>query len=842
MQIVGNNRAVLLRLKNPERVTTIIPKSKKVGAHEVLVHWGVDEARVLNNLGIACPSPINHQYNWPGRFTPFVHQIATSEFLTANRRALCLNEQGCVDSETEYLSPTGWVPIKDYVGGQVAQYHPETGAAEFVEPEEYVKLPCEDMVRIKTNYGLDQLLSPEHRVLIEDGKSTAQKLETVHAVDLMVRHDAYHAGVRASVGGTRKGTDTIAFSSATVPTTFVGAVDSSMGMSDAELRVVVAAIADGHYPSATNHCVIRLKKERKKERLRALLQAADIPYEEVVTVPEGFVRFTFTAPRRYKSFGSEFWTADTHQRKVIAEEALLWDGCTTRGERFSTTVKESADFIQYAFASTGLATARINTNARPNKTTEYVVQVRRGTRRLYTRGPKETITYAPSTDGYKYCFVVPSTYLVFRRNGCIFLSGNTGKTNSAIWAADYLLTKKTINRVLVIAPLSTLDTVWRSELFATAMHRTCDVAHGSPKKRKAIINGGAQFVIMNYAGVELEVDTLAKGGFDCIIVDEATHYKNPQTKRWKALDKLVKPETWLWMMTGTPAVQSPMDAYGLAKLVNPAAVPRNKGSFQDMLMYKVSRFRWVPKPDATETLHRVLQPAIRFTKEECLDLPDRLYSKREVELTRQQGKYYKELVAKMKTEAAGARVTAQNAAIAINKLLQISSGAVYTDEGDTLQFDVSARYNVLRDTIDEASHKTLVFVPFKHAIEVIRDKLTTDGYHTEVIHGGVSATERARIFTEFKDPEGPQVLVMQPQAVAHGVTLTEANTVVWWGPVSSTETYLQANDRIHRAGQTNKCYVIQLFGSNVEKRLYAMLDKRIDAHEDLVSLYKEILD
>lgn len=81
-------------------------------------------------------------------------------------------------------------------------------------------------------------------------------------------------------------------------------------------------------------------------------------------------------------------------------------------------------------------------------------------------------------------------------------------------------------------------------------------------------------MVINYDGVEIVRDVIANGGFDLIIVDEATHYKNPQTKRWKTLQSLLKPDTWLWMMTGTPAAQSPLDAYGLAKLVNPKAVPK----------------------------------------------------------------------------------------------------------------------------------------------------------------------------------------------------------------------------------------------------------------------------
>tara|TARA_R100000544_G_C2211449_1_gene52195 strand:+ start:42 stop:821 length:780 start_codon:yes stop_codon:yes gene_type:complete len=259
-------------------------------------------------------------------------------------------------------------------------------------------------------------------------------------------------------------------------------------------------------------------------------------------------------------------------------------------------------------------------------------------------------------------------------------------------------------------------------------------------------------------------------------------------------------------------------------------------------MYKVTNFKWVAKDTATEVVYNALQPAIRFTKDECLDLPPMVYVKREVELTRQQKKYYKELASKMVMQAAGEQITAVNAAVNMNKLLQISCGAVYTDEGESLEFDIQHRYKVLREVIDESSKKVLIFVPFKHVIDLLTKKLREDKISTEVIRGDVSAPNRTKIFKQFQQQDDPKVLVIQPQAAAHGVTLTAANTVVWWGPTSSLETYAQANARVHRSGQDHKCTVVQLQGSNVEKRVYSLLDNRIDVHTKMIDLYQEILD
>ena len=435
-----------------------------------------------------------------------------------------------------------------------------------------------------------------------------------------------------------------------------------------------------------------------------------------------------------------------------------------------------------------------------------------------------------------------SAFLTMNRKAFCFNEQGTGKTASAIWAADFLMRQKKVRRVLVICPLSIMDSAWRGDLETFAPHRSVDIAYGTPTKRRAIVEQGADFVIINYDGVDIVSNSLASGGFDIIIVDEATHYKNTRTKRWKTLCRLVNDKTWLWLMTGTPAAQSPLDAYGLAKLINPDAVPRFYGSFRDMVMTKITQFRWVVKETATNTVHRVLQPAIRFTKEECLDLPPMVYVKRKVELTRQQLKYYQLLKKRMTMTVSGSEVSAVNAAVVMNKLLQISAGGLYTDEGDALEFDISHRYKVLREVIDESSQKVLIFVPYKHAIDILTNKLRNDGIATEVIRGDVPVAKRTDIFKRFQEQDNPRVLVIQPRSAAHGVTLTAANTVVWWGPTSSLETYAQANARVHRSGQMHKCTVVQLQGSPVERRIYTLLDNKIDVHTKMIDLYKELLD
>lgn len=435
-----------------------------------------------------------------------------------------------------------------------------------------------------------------------------------------------------------------------------------------------------------------------------------------------------------------------------------------------------------------------------------------------------------------------SSFLSLRRRAFCFNEQGTGKTASVIWAADYLMKLGKVKRVLVLCPLSIMRSAWQEDLFKFAMHRSCSVAHGSAPQRVKIIRAGAEFVIINYDGVGVVRDEIINGGFDLIVVDEANAYKNAQTARWTDLNRIVKAtDPRIWMLTGTPAAQSPLDAYGLAKMMGSPECPKYFASFRTATMNLVTRFKWAPRPEAKEIVHRVLQPAIRFEKKDCLDLPDVTYVDRDAPLSPQQSKYYTRLKAELLIESDGEEVSAVNAAAKLNKLLQISGGAVYTDTGEVLEFDVSNRINVVLEVIREASHKVLIFVPFTHTIELLRDRLEKEGISAAVINGAVPPNKRADIFQRFQENADPHVLIIQPQAASHGVTLTAADTLIWYSPVTSVETYLQANARIDRAGQRNPMTVVHIQGSDVEKRVYQMLRGNIQHHKSVVDLYKEVL-
>ena len=456
-------------------------------------------------------------------------------------------------------------------------------------------------------------------------------------------------------------------------------------------------------------------------------------------------------------------------------------------------------------------------------------------------------------DSYKWPRPMGFTPFDHQRHTADFLTDNsrafcfneqgTGKTASVIWAADYLMKAGMIKRVLVVCPLSIMQSAWQNDLFKFAVHRTVDVAYGNAEKRNKIANSTAEFVIINYDGIPAIAESVInKKMFDLVVIDEANAYKNVQTKRWKLMRKLITPDTWLWMLTGTPAAQSPVDAYGLGKLCVPQRAPRFFGDFRESVMQAMGPFRWIPRQNAEKIVFEMLQPAIRFEKSQCLDLPDVTFVNRDAPLTPQQRKYYKELKDQMLMEAAGEEISSVNAAAKMNKLLQISCGSVYTDSGAVIDFDVSNRLAIVEEVINESSHKVLVFVPYRHTITLLRDYLTKAGIKCEVINGDVQVRNRTSIFKRFQEGTDLKVLIIQPQAAAHGVTLTAADTIIWYAPTTSTETYLQANARIDRPGQRNPMTVVHIEGSPVERKLYFMLQNNITNHEKVIDLYKKELD
>jgi SNF2 family DNA or RNA helicase len=440
--------------------------------------------------------------------------------------------------------------------------------------------------------------------------------------------------------------------------------------------------------------------------------------------------------------------------------------------------------------------------------------------------------------------VETSAFLTLHRRAFVFSEPGTGKTLSALWAADYLMKLGKVRRVLVLAPLSILDSAWMADINNSIIHRSAIIAHHPKASRRIeMIQQDYEIVISNYEGLNLIAEEVRNDGrFDLVIVDEANAYKTVQTHRWKALSSIITPTTYLWMMTGTPASQSPVDAYGLGKLVNPEGVPKFFTGWRDKVMSKVGMYRWIPQPDAKDKVFAALQPAIRFTKAQCLDLPPVVTMTRHVDLTPQQIKYYNLLKERMLVQAAGKTITAVNAAASVSKLLQISAGAAYTDDREVVEFDASPRLSVLEEVLEETDRKVIIFALFTSAIDTIHQHLLKKGIEAEIIDGSVQPNKRAAIIQRFQGTPFPRVLVMQPQATAHGLTLTAADTVVFYGPLMSVEQYTQCIARADRKGQdSDKVTVIHIQSSPIEKKMFKALTDKVSDHGLLTGMFDAVI-
>ena len=433
-------------------------------------------------------------------------------------------------------------------------------------------------------------------------------------------------------------------------------------------------------------------------------------------------------------------------------------------------------------------------------------------------------------------------------NRCFVLNEmGTSKTASILWAADYLMHLGIIKRAIIVSPLSTLEPVWRNEIFDVCMHRSAVILHGSADKRKELLAREVDFYIINTDGLKvIEGEVLKRKDIDLVIVDEASDYRNAQTTKYATL-KRVAEKRRLWLATGAPCPNAPTDAWALARLVDPTRVPEYFSSFKKQTMNQVTQYKWVPKPGSHETAFKAMQPAIRFKKSDCLQLPPVTYTNRLCELTPEQTKAYTEmknyLVAQSET---GEQITAVNAADKIGKLRQILCGAVKNPQTEEyMVIPHGPRLKVLLEAIEQAAAKTLIIVPFKGIVYELQKEVQEyhdkagDGKYCEVVNGDVSLSERNRIFQAFRDDPNLNELICHPKVMSHGLTLTQADMMVFYAPIYSSDQTGQVMDRINRPGQTKNMTILRIYANELEKAIYKMVQDRRDTQETILELYRK---
>jgi len=410
----------------------------------------------------------------------------------------------------------------------------------------------------------------------------------------------------------------------------------------------------------------------------------------------------------------------------------------------------------------------------------------------------------------------------------------TGKSLSALWAYDYLRARGHAGKLLVICPLSTTERTWGDEIFFHFNHLEAAVLYGARAKRlKLLADQDPDVYIINHHGAQIIAKELERRpDITHVIVDEvAQAARNQRTVMWKNLNEIVNKQPCAlgkrscWGLTGTPIPNEPTDAYAQAKLVNPSQVQNVSFTrFRMHVMRQAGPYTWVPRGNAVDEAAKIMSPSIRFSREDCVDLPPTIYVTREAELNAEQKKAYKAMHDTLAAQIQAGEILAVNEAVKIGKLVQIACGVVYDDQKKEHTIGADSRVKATVEAIRESSSKTIVFVPYVSAIGYITDELIGVGMNFGVIHGGVSKRDRDDVFQRFQRDDDPmRVIVAQPAAMSHGLTLTAASTIVWYAPITSADIFEQANGRITRPGQKHTTVIVCIEGTAVERRIYSRL-------------------
>lgn len=417
----------------------------------------------------------------------------------------------------------------------------------------------------------------------------------------------------------------------------------------------------------------------------------------------------------------------------------------------------------------------------------------------------------------------------------------TGKTRSALWSWHFLYTEGAAKKLLVVAPLSTLNFTWSREVFVTLPGIKAQVLYGTKQKRlERLADTTADVYVINHDGLALIGDALkARTDIDTLVLDELAVYRNGQSQRTKATKQIAARMKWVWGMTGSPTPNAPTDAWGQCSIVTPDTVPKFFGRFRDEVMHRVTQFKWSPKPDALEKVHGVMQPAVRFTLDDVVELPDLVERTVDVDMGDKQKAVYSQMEKEAFTAIGNNTITAMNAGAVLQKLLQISVGYVYTRAGDTVALDNQARLDAITDAVMSSDRKVLVFVPFVHALEGIAKRLADENLDVRTICGDTPKRERDETFNLFQSTEQVKVIVAHPQTMAHGLTLTAADLIIWAAPIASLEIFEQANARIRRVGQRHRQQILMLQSTKAERQLYSRLRAKQKVQSLLLDMFAE---
>jgi SNF2 family DNA or RNA helicase len=435
--------------------------------------------------------------------------------------------------------------------------------------------------------------------------------------------------------------------------------------------------------------------------------------------------------------------------------------------------------------------------------------------------------------------------MIMKNSACgLFLEMGLGKTVISLTAAERLIYHEfEVSRVLVIAPLKVAEDTWSRESEKWDHLQDLKIVRilGNLDKRLAAAKDDADIYVINRENV-VWLAEMYPGKYwkwDMVIIDELSSFKSSSTMRFKAMRSVRPYIDRIVGLTGTPNPNGYMDLWAQIFLLDQGKrLERTIGGYRQKY-FRPGRgnghitYEWLLLPGADKAIQeKISDIAVSMKAEDYLKLPDRIENEILVTLPPDTLKRYRELEKEhlLELQDPDATITAANAAAVMNKLLQLTGGAVYDDEGGFKVFH-DEKIKALKDIIDTAGGPVLVFYGYRHE----RDRLQKD-----------LTKLKPRELQKEKDIDDwnagkVKVLIAHPASVGYGLNLQAGgHVIVWYSIPWSLELYQQANARLHRQGQTETVVINHLVAvGTVDKQVMAALKKKDMSQSALMTALKE---
>ena len=431
-----------------------------------------------------------------------------------------------------------------------------------------------------------------------------------------------------------------------------------------------------------------------------------------------------------------------------------------------------------------------------------------------------------------------TTDFILSKPGVLITSDpGTGKTRSVIDA----YAKRRSGRMLVLAPLSILEASWADDIrkFQPSMSHSVAFA----KNRLKAFNSDSDIVITNHDAVKwIAKNPAVLDGFDTICIDEFTAFKNKDSQRSKAMAKVANHFEYRIAMSGTPNSNTILDIWHPTFLIDDGErLGVRFYSFRSAVCQpQFNGFAnvWVDRPDAQEIVASALFDInIRFSLEECIDMPQQVVSTRYVTLNDKTMAAYSTLAEDSVLYTPQGTINAVHAGAKVKKLLQLCTGAVYDEHGNA-QGIHAERYDLVMQLVQERKH-CLVAFNWQHERNHLVELAEKQSIKYGVIDGSTPANKRKDIVDRMQAGQ-LQVVFAHPQSAGHGLTMTKATTVIWASPTYNAEHYQQFNRRIYRAGQTQRTEVIRIAAERTwEPDVYEKLETKLSRMDELLGILNQ---